>query len=708
MDICCEVFEEMAVRMAGAEYSTGEWLPAFKVDLEYEFSAPHYYDFERGETEEEAQRAEQWFEYATSGNYEASPYVAKIKERETLSDETNEKLNETQAGESESADSNMDVCAINNDVTASCQTGDMTEEMEIRTPREKVNALATQTSKQVASFSRTSTLTKPTASHLAKKLDSSISRTRDVKSNKQTKTRCTQAMQQKKEKEAQKSAAQENQAVKRQKLEGGHSRKILDVKEQVLHHKVPSNMKGISTSKEKNMGPRTDRGCILSSKGGADWISQPFQSKLTAPKEPDLVTARRIRTIRVKSTAELEEEMLAKIPKFKARPLNKKILESPSLPLPPKSIPQLPVFQEFNLKTMERAMQHSAAASAVSSSIDSNGTMEKKQHKSAFGSGLTEPRMPHLETALRARPPKVKSSEELEKEEMEKVPKFKAKPLNKKIFSSRGDLGVFRHFKRQVTVPEEFHFKTDERCHHSPLPTDLFEKLSLNSGAHQVTVTRLTEPKPFHLLTEERGLEKEKRFMTELQKQEKKEKEARIPKANPLPYTVDYPVIPPKPEPKECTKPEPFQLESILRHEEDLQRKMEERARAEREEAELRNFQAQPIKSNAAFYIPELPRMPLTEVQEFTFHVDARAVERLEFDKKVLEKQNTYKRLREQYEAAKKVDEERAIKIMRKSMVHHALPMPQFNNPFVPERSSMDLTDPKSPNFCLPQLKEQR
>ena len=44
--------------------------------------------------------------------------------------------------------------------------------------------------------------------------------------------------------------------------------------------------------------------------------------------------------------------------------------------------------------------------------------------------------------------------------------------------------------------------------------------------------------------------------------------------------------IPQKPEPKECTKPEPFQLESLIRHEEELQRMMEERARAEKEEAE--------------------------------------------------------------------------------------------------------------------------
>ncbi|RZS05572.1 hypothetical protein BHM03_00036125, partial [Ensete ventricosum] len=41
----------------------------------------------------------------------------------------------------------------------------------------------------------------------------------------------------------------------------------------------------------------------------------------------ELETAHRVRAVRIKSSAELEEEMLAKIPKFKARPLNKKIKE---------------------------------------------------------------------------------------------------------------------------------------------------------------------------------------------------------------------------------------------------------------------------------------------------------------------------------------------------------------------------------------------
>lgn len=46
---------------------------------------------------------------------------------------------------------------------------------------------------------------------------------------------------------------------------------------------------------------------------------------LTRPKEPELETSQRVRSVRIKSSAELEEEMMAKIPKFKAHPVNKKV-----------------------------------------------------------------------------------------------------------------------------------------------------------------------------------------------------------------------------------------------------------------------------------------------------------------------------------------------------------------------------------------------
>ncbi|KAG5099775.1 hypothetical protein JHK82_044827 [Glycine max] len=64
-------------------------------------------------------------------------------------------------------------------------------------------------------------------------------------------------------------------------------------------------------------------------------------------------------------TSEAEVVTVA-APIFRARPLNRKILNAPSLPLSKRSTPRLPEFQEFHLKTQERAMQHTSATSTSS------------------------------------------------------------------------------------------------------------------------------------------------------------------------------------------------------------------------------------------------------------------------------------------------------------------------------------------------------
>lgn len=524
--------------------------------------------------------------------------------------------------------------------------------------------------------------------------------------------------------------SQENQAIKRQKLDEERSKKIHNVKLQVLLHKSKPGLCGgnefisdikthheqrkevepyISTAEMVNKFQSRTREVELphSRSFSKDIVATTVlkmrpKLTLTRPKEPEFETAHRVRAIRIKSSAELEEEMLAKVPKFKARPLNKKILEAPSLPALPRSTPQLPDFNEFHLKTMERANQHETASAAPS--VESASLCKSLK--------LTEFRPPVLETSLRARPTSIKSSQELELEEFKKIPKFKARRLNKKIFESKGDLGLFCQSKSQITTPQEFHFATNDRL--GPPPStmvDLFDKLSLHSeSSHhsQQDHPRLTKPNPFHLYTEERGHEKEKLFTLQILQKELEEEKARIPKANPYPYSTDYPVMPPKPQPKPCTKPELFHLDSLIRHEEEMQKQMEERERMEREEAERRIFKAQPIIVEDPIPLPERQRKPLTEVQEFVLHVDHRAEERSEFDKKMKQKELSGKRAREEQENAKMIEEEMEIKHMRRTMVPHARPLPKFDNPFHPQRSTKEKTRPKSPNLLVRQRHQNR
>ncbi|XP_062150898.1 protein TPX2 [Alnus glutinosa] len=518
--------------------------------------------------------------------------------------------------------------------------------------------------------------------------------------------------------------AQDNQAIKRQKLEGGRTRQILNVKPQYFPHKSKLGLtSGTSNlcSSTANKTNKEDRKVYVR-EPAKPFVSMAemmrnFQSStkdlslphvdaaskltLTRPKEPELETAQRVRSIRVKSTAELEEEMMAKIPKFKARPLNKKILEASTLPTIPRSTPQPPEFKEFRLETMARANQNAESASVASTEV-SHQNNPWKPH-------LTTPKTPVLHTSLRARPPRVKTSFELEQEELEKIPKFKAKPLNKKIFESKGELGLFCHAKKHVTIPQEFHFATDERIPPPAAVVDLFDKLSLNSEhCHENPIIRNTTPNPFHLHTEERGAQKERRFVMELVHKQLEAERARIPRASPYPYTTDYPVIPPKPEPKQCTKPEPFQLESLVRHEEEMQREMDERRRIEKEAAQMRIFKAQPVLKEDPIPVPEKVRKPLTQVQEFNLHVDHRAVDRADFDQKIKEKETMYKRYREESEAARMIEEEKALKQLRRTLVPHARPVPSFDRPFCPQKSSKEITKAKSPNLRVLQRKERR
>ncbi|KAH9617004.1 hypothetical protein KSS87_010356 [Heliosperma pusillum] len=761
-------------------------LSAIVIDEIYEFSAPRFYDFVDGETEDDARIAELWFDTALS--YAPSPSMLRIKagrsvrlssqcdfgdahhttkvpelldsatalsesdtlpsklETSILPTDMKENINpnnsigdiketlthqvsvgkdscELSCGEISKKDESSDLEQHDIKESAVCSTQD------ICTPKppslvEKGCQASTvskrqQTAKKIASALKNQSTLK--ASHSKSVKQVSIRRDAiNMKSSLGTPN-----------------LIQENQAIKRQKLDNGKTRQILNIKPPSLPHKMRPGGAAANASKfassttvtskeNRRMYVRETTAPYVSMAemvkkfqsstrdmalpqnlhsqgvGGCSMQGKP-QLTLTRPMEPQFVTSQRVRLVKVKSSAELEEEMMAKMPKFKARPLNKKILEAPSLPPLPKSQPQKPEFQEFHLETMERANKSLEVSSVVSCESGHQKTQWKPNH-------LTEPKTPLLQTSLRARPTNVKSSVEIEEEELEKIPKFKARPLNRKIFESKGELGLFCNTKKQVTVPKEFHFAIGERI---PPPasavSDLFDQLSLNSEPnHEKQLPRITRPNPFNLYTEERGAEKERRLISELMQKQLEEERARVPKAKPYPYTTDFPVVPPKPEAKECTRPEPFQLESLVRHEDELRREMEERQKKEREEARMRAFKAQPVLKEDPIPLPGKERKPLTQVQEFNLHVDHRAVDRAEFDQKIKEKDLKYKRYREEAEAERQMEEEKALKQLRRTLVPHARPVPNFANPFTPQKSCKEPTKAKSPKLRVLRRRERK
>ncbi|KAK8648099.1 hypothetical protein V6N13_128861 [Hibiscus sabdariffa] len=697
------------------------------VDELYEFSAPCFFDFVKGESKDEARTAELWFEAALA--YAPSPFMARIKAG-SRSVNVESLCNFSEEDQMQKASESSDATAPNSNLEDKTQAelvpDKVKEEVKPSEAMVETNQIVTDEEKNKSAVPVETEASTPKPLKISQKKPASDKKHQTAKKI-ASMIRNPSVLKPKTNNAGTPNLALENQAIKRQKLDGGRSRQILNVKPHNLPHKsklgLTNGSSNLSSSTAKTVS-KLDRKVYVREQS-APFVSmaemmKKFQSstrdlslprssssndnvatiqmpplQLTRPKEPELETAQRTRSVRVKSTAELEEEMMAKIPKFKARPLNKKIFEAPPLPPIPKSTPKPPKFQEFHLETMARASKN-AETSSVASTEASRQNNQWKPH-------LTEPKTPVLQTSLRARPTKVKSSIELEQEELKKAPKFKARPLNKKIFESKGELGIFCNAKKQVTIPQEFHFATHERIPPPPAVFDLFDKLCLNSEFPRKTI-----PNPFHLHTEERGAEKEKKFVTEVIEKQFEEERARVPKSNPYPYTTDYPVVPPKPEPKQCTKPEPFQLESLVRHEEEMKREMEERKKKEKEEAQMRVFKAQPVLKEDPIPVPGKARKPLTQVQEFELHANHRAAERAEFDQKIKEKEMAYKRYREESEAARMIEEAKALKQLRRTMVPHARPLPKFDHPFCPQKSCKETTKPKSPRLRALQRIERR
>lgn len=437
---------------------------AVEIDLDYEFEAARFFDFTREESLEEAREAEMWFDSVES--HPPSPFAIRLLSRE-LSENANVATQSKGFDDASQLDGVSDVRAPEDSAMALRNTdGDGVNEgvpLELKSyylqafqkqqpigtiPRglafkdstRNDNYKSKTKSSWKPSFPRTSTLMKPTASQLAKQNQERLMdhfRFQKLGNN---------------------SSGVESQAAKRQKLEGGHLCKVTDTKQQAnFVHKAPKR------------------------EGAFDGNAGHGKLRITVPRPPDLATAQRAQRIRPKGDIG-SEHVASRAPGFRALPLNRKIFEAPSLLHQKRSTPQLPEFQEFHLKTTERAAQNAAAVPSTSACGNNSKVPQKHSFAFAAESSNRESKGSHVASVSK-------------QEDCETIHRFKALPLNKKIFSSKGDLGVFRSSKRETTVAMAFNFQTEKRAHHAP-PVDLFNKLSLASELQQDSGSQLNRPRP--------------------------------------------------------------------------------------------------------------------------------------------------------------------------------------------------------------------
>ncbi|KAF2315732.1 hypothetical protein GH714_040266 [Hevea brasiliensis] len=332
---------------------------AQEIDIDYEFDAAKYYDFTLPENDFEAQEAERWFE--TTGYYPSSPLIVKL----------NWQPNVPLPSENSSS-----ICR------AAENTNPTHADLSTRS-----ESYSEAKSSNKSPLLKNSNFKNPAASQLAKQnCPPQIHGDRLI--------RRSQKLVKVEENSSRSSSMTATQATKRLKLEAGYSCKAKFIN--LVICKFPCQL------------------LFLLQVGVIDVHTTFAKPKVTIPRQPNLETA--CRAERHRSKINLESAITAKSNacNFRARPLNRKILEAPSFPLPKKSTPQLPDFQVFHLRTSERAVQH---AYVIAANAPNYGPI------------------PQNETISSTRVTPVAAL----KEKLEALDKFKAHCLNKKECNSPND-----------------------------------------------------------------------------------------------------------------------------------------------------------------------------------------------------------------------------------------------------------------------------
>ncbi|NXJ56624.1 TPX2B protein, partial [Spizaetus tyrannus] len=382
------------------------------------------------------------------------------------------------------------------------------------------------------------------------------------------------------------------------------------------------------------------------------------KARLTNPKTPVLLTKQRFRPVTCKTTAELEAEEMEKIQqyKFKARELDPKIFEGgPLLPKKP-SVKELTQPIGFELEIEKRIQERESKKQQEEEHFEFHsrpcptkiledivGVPEKKVLP------VTVPKSPAFTLKSRTRMPG--RDEEKEKEV---VPVIKANPMP--------HYGV--PFKPKM--PEQRHV---EVC-----------------------------PFSFDARDRERQIQKEKKI-EELQKEE-------VPKfkALPLPY-FDHVKLPEK-KVKNPTQPEPFNLQIDERGVAKLQSWKQQLKEDLKRQKEAACFKARP---NTVVYqepfVPKKENKLLSESlsgsivpESFELATEKRAKERQEFEKQLAAIEAIRERHQEQVRQQQEEREKEEVAKLRQELVHKANPIRKYRSVEV-KPSDQPLTTPKSPNF---------
>ncbi|XP_043080418.1 targeting protein for Xklp2 isoform X2 [Puntigrus tetrazona] len=366
---------------------------------------------------------------------------------------------------------------------------------------------------------------------------------------------------------------------------------------------------------------------------------------------------------------------------------------------------------------------------------------------------ITYPKTPQLMTSQRHRPTMVKSTAEIEAEEIQQF-KFKPLELNRKILE--GALVPKKPDSKEVTKPEGFQLEIEKRLqerqaskkpeveednsfHPRPLPTRILkevvgvpEKKVLNPTVpvspafalkKRVKMERKKEeekpPAPIKALAmphflpfqpklpvksqvemcpfsfEER--DRERREIKEKKLEEMRNEEVFKFKAQLLPdfHEVHLPDV----KRIEPTKPAPFKLKVDERGAAKSER-WEQMIKEElKQQAEAACFKAQPNNvTHKEPFVPKKDNRSILVPEGFQLATEQRAKERMEFEKELSEKEAQRVRVQAQWAREREEQEKEEIARLRQEQVRKAQPIRQYK-PLELKKSDVPLTVPQSPKF---------
>uniref|UniRef100_A0A4W6E8E7 TPX2 microtubule nucleation factor n=1 Tax=Lates calcarifer TaxID=8187 RepID=A0A4W6E8E7_LATCA len=461
-------------------------------------------------------------------------------------------------------------------------------------------------------------------------------------------------------------------------------------------------------------------------------------SSSTAHKEVDFINQLR------KPSSPVKAKKGATVPKpFNLSTGSKRKLEGPDV-----YVPMAQQIEQFQKRTPDRYHLRSRC------SLERGPSPVKGDHLK-----LTQPHTPHLMTRQRSRPPTVRSSADLEAEEVDKLHrfKFKALELNRKILESAEDLK--KPVVKEPTVPKGFELQIEKRLQErqtSQKPSEgedkphtfkaqpllkkmlegvvgLPEKQVLHPTVPEspaftlkkrVRVDRKMEeakiPSPVKappvphfglpfkpLLPENRHVEvcpfsfeereRERKALKEKRLEEMRNVEVPQFKAQPLP-DFDSVVLPEKKK-LEPTKPEPFRL---LLDERGAVRssRWEQMVKEEQKQQEQATvFKARPnTVTHKEPFQPKKEDHAAAVVEAFELATERRARERQEFERLASEKEALRALMEEEQRREEEQRQQEEIAKLRQEQVHKAQPIRHYR-PVAVKKSEVPLTVPQSPNF---------